>query len=166
MILLNRDRDHALSTGKAEAVPDDDAPGRQVQAGRERRGRGDALDRPGPEPLLDESAVLASEPCVVECGPAGHAGRERPVELGRGEVRDPARVLGEGGVLRLDRGRGPLREPLGVPPRVDEDQALAALADRVEAEVQVVGLRGRRVELAAAVVEPDLPAVVDPLPEP
>ena len=60
---------------------------------------------------------------------------------------------------------GPLREPLGVPPRVDEDQALAALVDRVEAEVQVVGLRGRRVELAAAVVEPDLPAVVDPLPE-
>jgi hypothetical protein len=131
MVFLDRDRDHPLPAREPEAVAHDHAPRRQVQARGERRRRGDALDHPRAKALFDQVAIFSPEPGMVEGSAPGDAGGKRPIQLGCGKSRDASRILCQGRVLRPDCRRGAFRKSLGVPPRIDKDQALPSLGDRV-----------------------------------
>jgi hypothetical protein len=112
----------------APPVPDDDPAGGGVDPGGEGRGRGDDLDQPIAEGVLDEISVLTGESSMVERGAPFHGVSEVVARRGVGHVPERRRELPEGGALlvgevalgHLGQSR---RRGLGVAPRVDEDEA-------------------------------------------
>ena len=139
-VLPDRDRKHPLPGAEPEVVADDHPPGGKIQAGRKGRGGGYDLDLPLPKPGLDDPPLLPREPRMVERRSLRDAGGEGLPHIGRCVRAYLIGVAGEDGVCDLQSGCRALRERFGVFARTDEDQALAALRDRVEDEVEILVL--------------------------